>query len=200
MDNVGITPPQIPSAPPVTPTGMPERPPAGWPKVFGIIGIVLGGSGIMAQSCGTIMAMIPEIFSDLPGQTPETLAAAKAYLPLTLLLGTLAVALSVLLLVGSIRLLHRRASSVKLLRMYAIARAIHVPVAAGVAFLAQSEQFEAMKNNPGAVPAASVAMMEWMPAFTMVYLLVWGWLWPALLLWWLNRPRSRQDIASFTQS
>ena len=111
-----------------------------WPDVIGIIGIILGILGIIGN-IGNVFypfgifvaegflshAAPPGLFQTLLGFMPPV-----AVVTLT---GLVKMALSVLLLIGSIHLRNRRRSGVNLLRLWAIIRIPWIALEMGLAFV-----------------------------------------------------------------
>ena len=117
--------PNVPLAPPTTP-GMRPRPPALWPSVIGVVGIIYGVGGVLA-SASQLLAMV--FFRFLEDFVPPNSAAHQVialddwkWIAIsTLLYGLLSVA-AAMLIAGSVGLLRRRAWGAKLLLIWSVVR------------------------------------------------------------------------------
>ena len=116
---------ESPPAPPVQSIQLPEEP-AKWPTVFGVVGIIVAAVGLLGGCCGVIAPLVwPYYIRWLEGleQVPqEQLGAAKAaMLPAAWMVpaSLVGLALSVVLLIGAIRLLRRRSSGIGLCKVWA---------------------------------------------------------------------------------
>lgn len=92
-----------------------------WPKVFGIISIVIAILGLLGQTCGVVWAMIGEWFMSLLGLTffvpPIIKITSSVSYVFFLILG-------IILLKAGINLLRRRPGCLKLLKTWVVLRLI----------------------------------------------------------------------------
>ncbi|MHC4711558.1 MAG: hypothetical protein ACYTA3_14425 [Planctomycetota bacterium] len=116
---------QIPPVPPVQSVQLAETP-SKWPTVFGVIGIILAALGVLGSCCGAISPLVwPRYIQWLEGMegvTEEQIAMAKAgMLPAAWMVPASLVGLvmSVILMIGAIRLLRRLSSGVGLCKFWA---------------------------------------------------------------------------------
>lgn len=131
--------------PPITPDPTNEEPaPSSWPTWYGVIAIIFGSLLLLGSCCGTIwMFMMPTFMARMAGMEMPELPAAMRWV--TLLDAPISLALSVLMVLGGIRLLRRRQSGRTLLMRYAVIRIVlAVPLlAAGFVMLQPSVEFGA---------------------------------------------------------
>ena len=89
---------------------VPEEPPS-WPKVVGIISIVLGGLGLVCNGCGSAYFVIgPSFFASMMKTTVEELPPNMKPGPEMLLLSAVALVISVLLIFAGAATTRRRGS------------------------------------------------------------------------------------------
>jgi hypothetical protein len=116
---------EIPPVPPVQSVELAETP-SKWPTVFGVIGIILASLGVLGSCCGAISPLAwPRYIQWLEGMegvTEEQIAMAKAgMLPAAWMVpaSLVGLAMSVILMIGAIRLLRRMSSGVGLCKFWA---------------------------------------------------------------------------------
>jgi hypothetical protein len=124
----------IPPVPPVQSVQLAETP-SKWPTVFGVIGIILAALGVLGSCCGAISPLVwPRYIQWLEGMegvTEEQIAMAKAgMLPAAWMVPASLVGLvmSVILMIGAIRLLRRLSSGVGLCKFWAWFTGVGLPL------------------------------------------------------------------------
>lgn len=109
---------------------------AAWPTVIGVISIVYAAFGLFANGCGTIFIYFGGATLSLMG-----IDGADFQLPLWLkiaqtVMGVFGVVLAIMLLAGAIGLIRRHASSVRLLRTWAVLAIVSTVLGIGIGFAA----------------------------------------------------------------
>jgi len=173
-----------------------------WPGILGTFAIIFGAAGTLQNGCGTVSSLfqkqIYSMFADALPAAADSFAAQNAaserYLWLNVGLSLLATLVAVMLLVGGIQLLRRRASSLALLRAWAVAKLVLALLLAGYGFLiftSQLEIFEAELQPSG----ASTTTMRVAAFFGIALNLIWQWALPIFMLVWFSRAPIRASTA-----
>jgi len=186
--------------------------PSTWPKVVGIISIILGAGGTLGGCFGLAGQLFAGAMKDFmekitpQGPGPDPLAALEAveeYAAWTITLQLLVLAAAVLLLIAGIGLVQRRGWSVKAGVLWAIVR-IPVVVANAalgyVTFQATMEAMEAMQDSPEMqqIPAGLFSVIGSVGGvFTVALTLIWGWAYPVFILIWFSRRRIKDEVAAW---
>ena len=176
-----------------------------WPGIIGTIAIIFGAAGTLQNGCGVAASLFQkQIYSMVAGAVPAAAdslaalaaqdAASERYLWLNVGLSLLATLVAVMLLVGGIRLLRRRASSVALLRAWAVAKLVLALLLAGygvVIFASQLEMMQAELQPSG----TSANTMRAAAFFGVAFNLIWQWALPIFMLVWFSRAPIRASTA-----
>jgi hypothetical protein len=172
--------------------------PSSWPKVIGIIAIVLGSLATLGGLLGAASSYITEWgLSMMPAEArtaamTETIVRWRPWLVATSLCSA---AVAVLLIVAGARLVNRRPSAPGLCRNWAILKMIVVLFVAAVTYHVQREQFA---NVP---PAGTRGMPAGMPAmmavFSAAFGVLWGWALPVFMLIWFARRKIKEEVAEW---
>lgn len=192
--------------PRMSPVAPPTRPGAAWavpaesswPKVIGIIAIVLGSLGILGGVYGVFTPQLLGFFESLmpPGQEGgfEALEQHAGWTVATSLVG---MAVAALLLVGGIGLAKRRPGSVAMCRVWSVLKIVLVLVNSAVAYRLMLTQFDAMgQSGPGAMPMGP-GFGKVIAMFGVVVGLAWGWALPVFLLIWLGRGKIKAETSGW---
>jgi hypothetical protein len=114
-----------PPAPPIEEPMLPEQP-AKWPTVFGVIGIILASLGLLGGCCGALAPLaMPRYIAWLEaqeGMPQEQIDIMKASMPpvaWTMLASLVGLAVSIILLMGAIKILRRRSAGIGLCKFWA---------------------------------------------------------------------------------
>jgi hypothetical protein len=182
-----------------------EVPQTKWPKVVGIIGIVVGGVGGLGACCGVVGALATSWLSKLaegqpvpPGGGPspaEAMQAMAKHQGLIIALCVIALPIATMLIVGSVRLVRRRAGSPTLLLYWSAIKILETLGGTWAGFIMAKDQVQLAKKT-----AATPAAAEWAAKFATAQLvggLVLGMALPIFLLIWLNRARIRDETAAW---
>jgi hypothetical protein len=139
-----------------------------------------------------------ELLTGLVPQSADQLAsqqeATERFTWMNTGLSLLSMLVAIMLLVGGIRLLRRRASSAALLRAWAGAKLILALLLAGagwIAFQAQMELMQADQNAAGPPPA----FIGFIGTFGVAFGLLWQWTLPIFMLFWFSRAPIRASVA-----
>jgi hypothetical protein len=116
---------EFPPAPPVQSVELAETP-SKWPTVFGVVGIILAALGLLGGCCGVISPLVwpryIQWLESMEGVPEDSIAMAKAGMPPAAWVvpaSLVGLALSVILMIGAIRLLRRLSSGVGLCKFWA---------------------------------------------------------------------------------
>lgn len=200
-----------PVTPPTSPGQLPARP-TRWPTVLGVIAIVVGALGLLANavaalSIGVMGAVMGGMFSGVKtagSAGPEkaiqgAMDAMQKYKPLLILIAVAGVVLAGLLITGGVMLLARRRASAPVMRGWSIARLVVAAGGAAVNFMMQREQFAVMANDPSLTssPGGGMAatMFGVMPLVGALFALLIGWSVPIFMLVWFALPSVRAEVA-----
>jgi len=173
-----------------------------WPGVIGTIAIIFGVAGVLQGGCGMVSSIFSnqmyELITGLVPQTADQLAsqqeATERFTWMNTGLSLLSMLVAIMLLVGGIRLLRRRASSAALLRAWAGAKLILALLLAGagwIAFQAQMELMQADQNAAGPSPA----FIGFIGTLGVAFNLLWQWTLPIFMLVWFSRAPIRASVA-----
>ncbi len=162
-----------------------------WPTVLGIIGIIFGAFGILSGLWAGVAEMVPALHQAAASQ-PTPISGTYA-----MITGLVNIALAVLLLVGGITLIGRRALAVTLLKTWAIVDIItaiggFVFVLAGMSQMVQTmqQQNPAMAKAPPAVLEAAIIGGICIGGLFALAL-------PIFTLIWFGRQKIKDEIAAW---
>ena len=197
-----------------TPPMLPEEPAGeapGWPKTFGIISIILGALGILANICGGCFAIfggpfIVNMFKNMPKPTggqhnidPDKAADAMAAMqPWMMVQGLGAVVnlgVSVWLLVAGISLVRRRRSGVGMHKAWACVRLVMVvgtSALAVVAGMATAEMQATMQTAMGSPTTVDSQVLK--AVLQGVVFFVWGVIYPVVVLIYMSKPKVKEHL------
>ena len=171
-----------------------------WPGIIGTIAIIFGAAGTLQNGCGVAASLFQkQIYSMFADAIPANSFAAQnavseRYLWLNVGLSLLATLVAVMLLVGGIRLLRRRASSVALLRAWAVVKLVLALLLAGYGFLIFASNLEMMQAE--LQPSGTLAdTMRAAALFGVAFNLIWQWALPIFMLVWFSRAPIRASVA-----
>lgn len=186
--------PVRPQSPPVIqpPVGQPQ---SSWPTVFGILAIVLGAGGILANGVGLLSPLIMDWAMSFSPGTPQISGASMAVSWVVTLVN---LAVSILLLVVGVKLLKRSPGAPLLAMRWAWIRIVMVLVSIVVQTIASIPQLEKTQADMAAQGVNMGGGFLWaMMAFGLLFGLVWGMWLPVLFLIWFRRPRIRDEVAGW---
>lgn len=174
-----------PSTPQVAPQyiDLPDDPPA-WPKVIGIISIVLGSLGLLCNGCGGAMLVatpyLLQMGEEQFGPAPDVLKPPMAQIALL----PIALIMSILLLVAGISLVRRKAAARLMHLVYAVVTLINTGIGAviGMGTLQKLAAWKAA--NASDQWAGQINMGQ--QYFTFAFAIALGLAYPAFLLIWFG--------------
>lgn len=191
FDPSSVTPPSVPptQAGPLTTV----TPPSTWPTVIGVIAIVFGAGGILFSLLGLASIVFMEkLIESVDEEQAEMMQAAQGNAGWSIVLTLLGFTLAVMLLAGGIGVAKRRLWGVKVCRIWAILRIIHVLFGTVLGYIAYQKALETMyQQSSGATP------MTPPPIFALLgvcFELVWGMALPVFMLIWFSRSRIKEEI------
>jgi hypothetical protein len=206
--------------PPIEPdSGAPLGPaPTTWPRVVGIIVVVIASLGIMQYGlCAPIgllaASLMGSAFESIAESQPNTglegtvaqMEALQDYTLVNLASNGAALVLSIMLLIGGIGLLRRRPWARRGLLAWAVLRMIHALPAVYIGYMMHRVQFDAMKDAAASGTAGAgqppMVILDLASAFGVVGVvigLVFAWALPVFMLIWLSRWRIRDEMATWT--
>jgi hypothetical protein len=191
---------QTPPPPSIQPEQFPEKPPS-WPTVFGVIGIILAAFGLLGGCCGVFWPLaFPRYIAWLenqPNVPQESIDAAKASMPPALWAivgGLIGLLISVILLVGAIKLLRRQVAGVTLCKFWAW---FTIPWSLLSFVVNLFIQMRASTARAG--DHAQAVGMYFGLAFGGCWVLVLGVILPLFVIYWFTREPVRAEIARWEE-
>jgi hypothetical protein len=182
-----------------------------WPTVIGVIAIVFACLGLL-QGCGAALApafmgWMADLMgrSGLPG-TESTVAQFEAtaqFLVEGVILGVVAIGLAILLLVGGIALVRRRAMAVRACLAWAVLKLAYALPKAWYTYLTSAVQFQAMRESTAGtagappLPAAMYRGFEIMTPLIALGELIFIWALPIFILVWMRRGPIRREMRTW---
>lgn len=202
------TPPTVPGAVPL--------PLSRWPAVLGVISIVLGGFGVLRNSCGVFGAfstgLITTFFSSQPGasgpEMQQQVALMQAGMPspmLSVLEACLALLTSVLLLIAGIQCVRRESMARVLHLVWAGARVLVAVLTCVVGYLTMQSQAKVMQGMGGAgggaagMPPGFAGYMSIMGMVGIVLTFAWGVAYPVVVVVWFSKPKVKAEVAGWAK-
>jgi hypothetical protein len=188
------------SAQPVTspPSEMGDAPPrlSGWPTGIGVLGIIVASLGIVGGCCGVLSPFTTQWFIDsmganMPEEQVKAMKASQAPATYVIPASLLGTAFAVLLLVGSIKLIRRRASGVRLCQIWAW---ISIPWSV-ITFLVTAYFQMQVPDDPNMGPVGKYIGLGMAACFVLVL----GIGIPLFMLAWFSRPSIRDEIRSWAE-
>lgn len=190
-------------APPTTPGDMqPLPPPESWPTVIGVLGIIFGALGVLGAGCGAIAPAFMGAFEVMAPEGEEgeqfrtQLESSMPYPALQVGTNLIELALSVVLIVGSVQLLRRKSKAASILRGYAVGDLISNVLVMLTGILVSRAQTEAMMSTQ--TDEAAQAVGGFMQAFGVggaIIGFVLTAIWPVFLLVWFGRQKVKESMA-----
>ncbi len=173
-------------------------PQSSWPKVIGIISIILGSMGLMCYGCNSLATLAQPWLADIapPGQRPVAVQGMQLVMSVIVACGTFL--LSILLVIGGGGLTTRKYWSVGALKWWAILRIVLAFVSSIIGFVYIEKTIRDLNDQ---FAQQSITMP---PTFTnslMIMSIILGFLitliWPVFLLIWFARSSVRREIESW---
>ncbi len=197
--------PQIPPPTPLTPPtdggAIPPKP-ASWPTVIGVIAIIFGSLATLGGCFGLVSSLFLDQFMSLvpQGEAEEMTSALDGLKPALIISGALTMVLAIVVLIGGIGLLRRRAWGRSTCLTWAGLKIVLVVGNSVLSYIVQQSQFQAMAedlNMAGSMPGFLPALMQAMGVVGLVVGLLWGWALPVFMLIWFSRRKIKAEIAQW---
>ena len=198
-------------APPTRAGDVPEQRTA-WPIVIGIIALVVGGFGVLANGCGGLVGNVAIVFffdrseaqGGLDPVTGAQMGVLRGFVVINAVAAVVGSVLGVLLLIGGIGLTRRRPWSRTVLVVWSITRAVYAVPAVIAGYFMSAAQFEAMEeaaeSSGSAMPMGLFTLMRGVGLAGAVFALLWAWALPAFLVVWLSRDCIKKEVALWATS
>ncbi len=189
MDTTDTTPPSM--TPPVDLGELPDVP-SRWPMVFGVIGIIFASLGLLGGCCGIMMPLIWPAYVDwlanfMPNEKMvEAMRQMRPPIAWTLLSSVLGLAMAILLLTGSIKLIRRKASGVSMCKLWAWINIPWTLIAIPLSMMIQPQMPPDLQQGGFGMQAGA--------AFGACFGAVWGLTFPIVMLIWFARRAIKDDV------
>ena len=192
--------PAAPFVPPTQPGGI--RAPQGassWPRIIGIIAIVLGALGILGGLQGMLAPWILEaVASIMPRGTEGTLDAVVESANWLIVTSIMTTGVAALLLAGGVGLVKRRQWGIGTCRAWAVLKMLLVLLNTGVGYFVQEASLTALAEQ---TPRGAQMSEEFVTAAVVLGLILgvaWGWAFPVFMLIWLGRGRVKAETSAWS--
>ncbi|MCH8253382.1 MAG: hypothetical protein IID36_13120 [Planctomycetes bacterium] len=196
-----------PSVPPMAPGPIPQaHPTSRWPKVIGIIAIVLGSLGALGGCVGMFGPMFTDMIKEVAEGQPGTAATvvqlelAAEWATWTIVQSICGLAVGVVLILAGVGLLKRRGWGPKATISWAVLKMLLVVGTSVIAYGQAKAVFDLMADDPN-LQNLPQGMMAFGSVFTMIFLglnAVWGWALPVFMLIWFSRSKIKAETAQWT--
>ena len=196
----GTTEPQSPQSSQTQPQISPptiavpyQAPKSSWPTIVGIIGIIYAGMGLISNVCGVvIISFAPQLIEWLQkmGMSDADAQEMKASLSINTWLvvgGLIGLAMVIMLLVGSIKLLKRKQSGAKLCKLWAWISIPWILISTTIGFAIQTSIQESSTpvEQVGAIIGAIIGT-------------IFGFILPVYMVIWFARSKIKSEITSWS--
>lgn len=194
-------PPPTPMTPPTDAGAIPPRR-STWPMVIGIIATILGSLAALGGCFGIGSSLFLDQFMSLvpQGEDAEMTSAMQGLKPAMIISASLTMVVAIVLLIGGIGLLRRRAWGRRTCMTWAGLKMVLVVCNSVLSYIFQQAQFQAMVEDPnmaGNMPGFLPALMQAMGAVGLVFGLIWGWALPIFMLIWFSRRKIKAEVAQW---
>lgn len=174
---------------------VPQSPPA-WPKVIGVISIVLGSLGILTNLWGAVAPFLMDaMFGSLQNNEDlkATMQVQKDYMVWLVMAALLGLACALLLVIGGAGLCATRRWGHAALKLYIPLRVVGVAGTAILTYVVSIATHQAMANSGSAVPMSSAIVVV-----TVGLGLAWGLALPLFLWIWFSRPKVKAVVSAWS--
>lgn len=192
----------FPLAPPTEPIALrPVRRESTWPTFLGVVSIIFGVVGLFNGLATMASSMLVDMARQAaPNAQANVWQVVQKWQVWTISSGAFSSILAIMLMVAGIGLTVRRRWGVKLHMAWAVLKLIWSPVLVGVGLLAQIDSLKATEADMAAAGNPTFAFTGVMRQTTLVMTgltLLWLWLLPCASLWWLTRPKVREEVGGW---
>ncbi|MHC4065481.1 MAG: hypothetical protein ACYSUI_13430 [Planctomycetota bacterium] len=199
---------QPPAPMPPTQPGEMYRPeqPSNWPKVVGIIGIVLGALAILGGCWGAVSPFVVTALQDAvetaaPQGQPSPLAGLEImqqHKAWTIGSQLVAMALATLLLFVGLGLVRRRRRSVSAATYWAVLKLLFAVVYPILSYRVMKPAMDEVVQQTSTVPGMGGTLFEGIMWLSVVFSILWYSAFPVFLLIWLNRSKIKAEVADWS--
>lgn len=179
-----------------------------WPKVVGIIGIVLATLGILGGVCGLASsACTSNLQVTMQSTTLSSGQSAQPAMPFvtemgryrayTVVAGLVGAALQVILLVASINLMKRRPWTIDVLRIWAGLYIVVSLVGTVVSYHMTKDMLQQISTAAGPQGQFPVSMSQTFMGVGMVFGIAWSCALPVFILIWFARDKIKAETATW---
>lgn len=169
-----------------------------WPKVFGIITIILGAVGILIGCTNASSPLWIGWFAKMmPAGQPTGMEFVQQHPGLVIAVALGGSAVAALGLLAGIGLVQRRRWGVRFAVTWSVVRIVFVIFEAGYSYVAQKAALQSVQQDSQVATIPS-GFMQLIFSMSMVATVAWGWGLPIFLLIWLSRKAIKEEIASWS--
>ena len=196
-----------PSVPPMAPGPIPQtHPTSRWPKVIGIIAIVLGSFGALGGCIGMFGPMFTDMIKEVAEGQPGTAATvvqfevAAEWATWTIVQSICGLAVGVVLILAGVGLLKRRGWGPKATISWAVLKMLLVVGTSVIAYGQATAAFDRMADLPNlqSLPQGATAFGSIVAMIFLGLNAVWGWALPVFMLIWFSRSKIKAETAQWT--
>lgn len=200
-DQLDSAPQATAMSPPIEPGAMgTSQLPSAWPKVVGIIAIVLASFDVLGGICGLLIPFIMEPLQASMSPAQRAQMATSMDQPASALIGMVFyVGLGGVLLFIGIGLVRHRQWSVRFGRYWSIVKILVVIGTSLMGLAANPQNMQNMQNMQQASGTSGISA-GWYQAFGFCGLsfgFLWGCALPVFLLIWFGRRKIKQEVAAW---
>ncbi len=173
---------------------VPQAPPS-WPKVIGVVCIVLGALGVLGGLWQAVAPLLMEAMLGSLAQTPEmkaTIQVQKDHMVWLLLAALLGIAGAIMLLIGGAGLCMQRRWGHMMLKVYIPFRIVVVVLASVLTWVVTEATHKAMATSGTAPPLSSAVLVV-----SLAFGLAWGWAMPVFLWIWFSRSKVKALVSAW---
>ena len=196
-----LPPKETPAHPPIAPPpAVAAAPPSDWPRVLGIIAIVLGSLGALGGCLRLAFPFVLGMLEDLASQGggPDMFGTMREWQGWNIAASMLGMVIAVLLIVEGLGLLRRRTWSIRFGYCWAVLKMMFVLFDSILGYFIQQEMFQAMANQGTPIPMFGPGFFKATGALGVVLGIAWGWALPVFMIVWFCRAKIRADIAAWS--
>lgn len=196
-----------PPVPPMAPGPIPQaQPTSRWPKVIGIIAIVLGSLGALGGCLGMFGPMFTNMMKDMienqpgSGQVTAQFAVMEEWATWIVVQKVCELAVGVALILAGAGVLKRRAWAPKAAISWAAVKMLLVIGTSTIAYLQMQTQFDRMFDDPN-LQGLPPGFSSFGSVFTVIGVgltAIWGWALPVFMLIWFSRSKIKAETAQWT--
>ena len=170
-----------------------------WPKVVGVISIVLGSGACLSGGWGFAAPRFMKMMADLlPQDQAAPFTAMQEWSTWILISSSLTILIALVLLVTGIDLVRRRRRGIKLGRIWAVLKMIFAVCGTVIGFVIQKEQFlqmsEQLRQQNAPIDGSVLVVFG---AVGAVFGILWACVYPVFLLIWFSRAKVKAEYVQW---